>query len=194
MDYHGMGFRECVAEVIRYLERIEGLDVQNPLRLRLTSHLQCCAAQRELATKQATTSPWGYSGSQPYPPLNTLPPSPASNHGSISNLNQPPPPPPPPIHHQNMHDLGQHYDVSTSCAQTSSPVPTSDTSRLPPTTSVLTPLTTTTSSALPYSTHQYPVNSFSIPTTSHHHQNYAQSIPSSQGMKPYRPWGAEVAY
>lgn len=67
MDYHGMGFRECVAEVIRYLERIEGLDVQNPLRLRLTSHLQCCAAQRELASKQATTAPWGYGASQPYP-------------------------------------------------------------------------------------------------------------------------------
>ncbi|KAJ8951419.1 hypothetical protein NQ318_006848 [Aromia moschata] len=74
MDYHGMGFRECVAEVARYLERIEGLDVQNPLRLRLTSHLQCCAAQRELASKQATGAPWGYGTSQPpYPPLNALP-------------------------------------------------------------------------------------------------------------------------
>ncbi|XP_019869480.1 hairy/enhancer-of-split related with YRPW motif protein [Aethina tumida] len=196
MDYHGMGFRECVAEVARYLERIEGLDVQNPLRLRLTSHLQCCAAQRELASKQATTSAWGYGAPQNYPPLNTLPPSPAANHTSIGNLNHQPPPPPP-LHHQNMHDLG-HFDVSTSCAQTTVPVPSSDTSRLPPSSSTLTPLTplttTAASSALAYSTHQYPVNSFSLPTSNHHHQNYSQSVPTSQGMKPYRPWGAEVAY
>ncbi|CAG9828774.1 unnamed protein product [Diabrotica balteata] len=192
MDYHGMGFRECVAEVARYLERIEGLDVQNPLRLRLTSHLQCCAAQRELASKQTTSAPWGYPASQPpYPPLNTLPPSPASNNGPLSNINHhqvPPPPPPQNLHH----DLG-HFDVSTSCAQTTVPVATSDSNRLPPSTSILTPLTTTTPSALAYSPHQYPPNAFSIPTSSHH-QNYSQSIPTPQGMKPYRPWGAEVAY
>ncbi|XP_056646937.1 hairy/enhancer-of-split related with YRPW motif protein [Diorhabda sublineata] len=191
MDYHGMGFRECVAEVARYLERIEGLDVQNPLRIRLTSHLQCCAAQRELASKQATSAPWGYPGSQPpYPPINALPPSPASNHGPLSNLNHHQTAPPP----QNIHhDLG-HFDVSTSCGQTTIPVPTSDSNnRIPPSTSILTPLTTTTPSALAYSSHQYPHNGFSIPTTSHH-QNYSQSIPPSQGMKPYRPWGAEVAY
>ncbi|XP_022915656.1 hairy/enhancer-of-split related with YRPW motif protein [Onthophagus taurus] len=188
MDYHGMGFRECAAEVARYLERIEGLDIQNPLRLRLTSHLQCCAAQRELASKQAVASsgPWGY-GSQPPYPLNPLPPSPAGpNHGPIHH--QPPPPgpaPPSSLHHQPMHDI--NYDISTSCAVT---VP-SDSSRLPPSSSstVLTPLTTTTSSALGYG--QYP-NSFSIPSSSHH-QNYNQTNPP-QGMKPYRPWGAEVAY
>ncbi|GJQ67498.1 hypothetical protein Trydic_g5137 [Trypoxylus dichotomus] len=187
MDYHGMGFRECAAEVARYLERIEGLDIQNPLRLRLTSHLQCCAAQRELASKQAG-GPWSYGSSQPYPPLNSLPnplpPSPATNHTPIPHQ-------PPPLHHQNMHELS-HYDISTSCPQTT--ISSTDTSRLaPPSTSVLTPLTTTTSAALGYSPHQYSVNSFSIPTTSHH-QNYNQTNQSTQGMKPYRPWGAEVAY
>ncbi|CAG9855492.1 unnamed protein product [Phyllotreta striolata] len=190
MDYHGMGFRECVAEVARYLERIEGLDVQNPLRLRLTSHLQCCAAQRELASKQATAGPWTYPGSQP--PYTPLPPSPASNHGHLPNLNHhqtPPPPPPPP---QNLHELS-HYDVSTSCAQTTVPVATTDNSRLPPSSSILTPLTATTPSVLSYSSHQYPGNAFSIPSA-HHHQNYGQNVPTSQGMKPYRPWGAEVAY
>ncbi|XP_008190819.2 hairy/enhancer-of-split related with YRPW motif protein [Tribolium castaneum] len=177
MDYHGMGFRECVAEVARYLERIEGLDVQNPLRLRLTSHLQCCAAQRELASKQSTSAPWGYGSPQPYPPpLNALPPSPAPapNHNHQ------------PLPHQNMHELG-HFEAP----QTSAPAPTSD--RLAPASTVLTPLTTTTSAALAYSPHQYP-NTFTIPTSSHH-QNYNQSnIPTSQGMKPYRPWGTELAY
>nr|CAI5824582.1 unnamed protein product [Callosobruchus analis] len=194
MDYHGMGFRECVAEVIRYLERIEGLDVQNPLRLRLTSHLQCCAAQRELASKQTTPAPWSYGASQTYPPLNALPLSPASNHPPpLGNLNpHQAPPPPPPLHHQNMHHELGHFDITTSCApQTATTV--SEPSRLAPSTAVLTPLTSATSTSMAHSQHQYPVNAFSIPTSSHH-QNYNQSIPTSQGMKPYRPWGAEVAY
>lgn len=68
MDYHNIGFRECAAEVARYLVTVEGLDIQDPLRLRLMSHLQCFSAQRELAAKQ---SPWypGSSGTpthQPY--------------------------------------------------------------------------------------------------------------------------------
>lgn len=175
-----MGFRECVAEVIRYLERIEGLDVQNPLRLRLTSHLQCCAAQRELASKQATSAPWSYGTSpQAYPPLNPLPTSPVANHNPHQASA--------PLHHQNMHELG-HFDATPQ----SSASTTDASARLVPSTSVLTPLTTTTSSALPYSPHQYPVNTFSIPTSSHH-ANYNQSN-STQGMKPYRPWGAELAY
>jgi YRPW motif-containing protein len=56
MDYHGLGFRECAAEVARYLVTVEGMDVQDPLRLRLMSHLQCFAAQREIATKQAAAA------------------------------------------------------------------------------------------------------------------------------------------
>ena len=189
MDYHGMGFRECVAEVARYLERIEGFDTQNPLRLRLTSHLQCCAAQRELASKQVTGGPWGYGPTQPYPPLNPL--SSPVNHAPISNI---PPHQPQPLHHQNMPDLS-HYDISTSCSQVTAVSSDASSRVVPPSsTSVLTPLTTTTSAALGYSPHQYPVNSFTAPTPSHH-QNYNQTNPNPQGMKPYRPWGgAEVAY
>lgn len=51
MDYRSVGFRECAAEVARYLVTIEGMDIQDPLRLRLLSHLQCYSAQREVATK-----------------------------------------------------------------------------------------------------------------------------------------------
>ncbi|KAK9505843.1 hypothetical protein O3M35_009816 [Rhynocoris fuscipes] len=57
MDYHSIGFRECAAEVARYLVTVEGLDLQDPLRLRLMSHLQCFAAQRELS-KQPPPPPW----------------------------------------------------------------------------------------------------------------------------------------
>ncbi|XP_052861310.1 hairy/enhancer-of-split related with YRPW motif protein [Anopheles cruzii] len=70
MDYHIIGFRECVAEVARYLVTIEGMDVQDPLRLRLMSHLQCFATQRELSTKAnaAATSPaWSHGSATAYP-------------------------------------------------------------------------------------------------------------------------------
>ena len=40
MDYHAVGWGECVAEVGRYLVAMEGLDERDPLRLRLLSHLQ----------------------------------------------------------------------------------------------------------------------------------------------------------
>lgn len=51
MEYHIIGFRECASEVARYLVSIEGMDIQDPLRLRLLSHLQCFVAQRELNSK-----------------------------------------------------------------------------------------------------------------------------------------------
>lgn len=69
MDYHSIGFRECAAEVARYLVTVEGMDIQDPLRLRLMSHLQCFAAQRELASKQAST-PWNYNS---YPGIHDYP-------------------------------------------------------------------------------------------------------------------------
>nr|CDF52135.1 transcription factor [Euperipatoides kanangrensis] len=53
MDYHSVGFRECASEVARYLVTVEGMDIQDPLRLRLMGHLQCYSAQREVQTKAA---------------------------------------------------------------------------------------------------------------------------------------------
>lgn len=190
MDYHGMGYRECAAEVSRYLERIEGLDVQNPLRLRLTSHLQCCAAQRELSKQTPVVAPpvpphptvtgswYGPSPTQAYPSLNPLPPSPASNH---SHGLVPPPLPP-----TSMHDAPHFTDLSSACP----PPTTSGDTRVTSASSVLTPLTSTTSMALAYPNHYS--NSYGL--ANHHQQHYNQSGGGAQGMKPYRPWGAEVAY
>ncbi|XP_061111549.1 hairy/enhancer-of-split related with YRPW motif protein 1 [Conger conger] len=48
MDYRGLGFRECLAETARYLSIIEGLDSADPLRIRLVSHLNSYASQREV--------------------------------------------------------------------------------------------------------------------------------------------------
>ncbi|XP_028924096.1 hairy/enhancer-of-split related with YRPW motif protein 1 [Ornithorhynchus anatinus] len=62
MDYRSLGFRECLAEVARYLGLMEGLDPADPLRARLVSHLHHYASQREAAV------PWG-GGFGPHPPL-----------------------------------------------------------------------------------------------------------------------------
>lgn len=183
------------------------MDIQDPLRLRLMSHLQCFATQRELATKQATSTSWGYTPSgQSYPTLNSLPTSP--NHSAnLIPTHQAAPALPPTLHHQaNVHDVNNHFDISTSCAQPtvapSATGPHSRQSNQPSSTSVLTPLTTTaTSSSLGYTHHQYHnLNTFStmppssIPSSNASHiQNYNQSNPTVN-MKPYRPWGAEVAY
>ncbi|XP_017484195.1 PREDICTED: hairy/enhancer-of-split related with YRPW motif protein-like [Rhagoletis zephyria] len=72
MDYHIIGFRECAAEVARYLVTIEGMDIQDPLRLRLMSHLQYFVQQRELSVKSCS-SPGGWttaSASSGYQPPN----------------------------------------------------------------------------------------------------------------------------
>lgn len=204
MDYHNIGFRECAAEVARYLVTVEGMDIQDPLRLRLMSHLQCFAAQRELATKQAavaTASPWSYgssSGPQHYP----------ASPGASSQMIPPPPPPPPPPQHGH-HDASAGggmatYDItstsSPSCGQTSSSSSSINTSSTTTrqqgqSQSTLTQLTTATSSSpLGYSHHQYHMNLNSFPSSGSHHQNAFTSSSSGSQMKPYRPWGAEVAY
>lgn len=178
------------------------MDIQDPLRLRLMSHLQCFAAQRELASKQTPPAAWGYTpAGQTYPPLNTLPASPNHSANLISNVSSHQAPPPPTLQHQaNVHDVNNHFDISTSCAQpTVAQSATDSRSNQPSSTSILTPLTTTTSSSLGYSHHQYHnLNSFSVPSSlpssnASHIQNYNQSN-STVNMKPYRPWGAEVAY
>ncbi len=62
MDYRSVGFRECAAEVARYLVTCEGMDIQDPLRLRLMSHLQCYSAQREVQKANLPGQGWGMSG------------------------------------------------------------------------------------------------------------------------------------
>ncbi|XP_018413049.1 PREDICTED: hairy/enhancer-of-split related with YRPW motif protein 1 isoform X2 [Nanorana parkeri] len=62
MDYRSLGFRECLAEVARYLSIIEGMDTADPLRVRLVSHLNNYATQREAASSAHSSLghiPWG---------------------------------------------------------------------------------------------------------------------------------------
>jgi YRPW motif-containing protein len=199
MDYHNIGFRECAAEVARYLVTVEGLDIQDPLRLRLMSHLQCFAAQRELASKQAASATWSYGASPTAnyttstpvtstPALNSsthsFPTPPSSGHssgGSLQHLDSSP------TNSSTASSTHHHYEQTpTSCDQT----PTSSSSRHISSS----PLTPLSSSSM---TTGYPPAS-----PSHPHPYYSSQYPYHQnafnhgaaGAKPYRPWGAEVAY
>lgn len=99
MDYHVIGFQECVSEVARYLIAHEGMDIQNPLRMRLLSHLRCFAAQRELSIKSAAAPTpvvanqgWTPTPASAYP----LTQSGYATSAVASTLAPPPPPPPAP--------------------------------------------------------------------------------------------------
>lgn len=92
MDYHVIGFRECASEVARYMISVEGMDIQDPMRLRLMSHLQCFVAQRELSVKTsgATNSNWQNSyqsnySAQSYQNYPTAPTTPNQQHQNSFN-------------------------------------------------------------------------------------------------------------
>jgi len=48
MEYHAVGFRECVSEVSRYLLTVEGLDIHNSLCIRLMAHLNTFSSYQGL--------------------------------------------------------------------------------------------------------------------------------------------------
>lgn len=162
MDYHSIGFRECAAEVARYLVSCEGLDIQDPLRLRLMSHLQCFAAQRELAAKSAN---WGY------------PSTPVPQYPSTPVPTQP---------QHNYTELGPRHEPAASTASTvSAPTPIAPLSTAP-----MYPHYPPGPPAPPGPHPAPPAPHYPTPYPHHptHHQ-YSQN-----SSKPYRPWGAELAY
>ncbi|XP_061520712.1 hairy/enhancer-of-split related with YRPW motif protein 1 [Phycodurus eques] len=65
VDYRGLGFRECLAETARYLSVMEGLDNADPLRIRLVSHLNNYAGQREANSGLGHLGAWGSAFASP---------------------------------------------------------------------------------------------------------------------------------
>ncbi|KAK3588581.1 hypothetical protein CHS0354_001906 [Potamilus streckersoni] len=205
-DYHSVGFRECAAEVARYLVTVEGIDLQDPMRLRLLSHLQCYSAQRETSAKVSyQNSSWNampshsalstenshYNTTSTVSSMSSMLPSHSttehafsSNSGLLSvafatdhRLNQSDVLSPLPSHMRlsaasNMSGSSQISSTNTVSSQQSS------TNFLP---------------ALPSQSHsQFPV-SFNVNTVmSPNNSNPYSNLTS--GMKPYRPWGGEIAY
>ncbi|CAB3383089.1 Hypothetical predicted protein [Cloeon dipterum] len=93
MDYVGLGFRECAAEVARYLVSVEGIPLEDPMRMRLISHLHSFAKNREMQVKQAATAwPGAPSAFAPPEPLYAPPAGPPPEY-----FYQPPPAGPQPL-------------------------------------------------------------------------------------------------
>ena len=71
-EQHSAGFRECMGEVSRYLVAVEGMHIEEPLRLRLMSHLHAFSATRGPASSQYPSpypalSSYTYPDSEQYP-------------------------------------------------------------------------------------------------------------------------------
>ncbi|XP_069635662.1 hairy/enhancer-of-split related with YRPW motif protein 1 [Haliaeetus albicilla] len=182
MDYRSLGFRECLAEVARYLSIIEGLDASDPLRVRLVSHLNNYASQREAASSAHTGIghiPWGSAfGHHPHisHPLLLA----QNGHGNTSTTASSTEP-----HHQTR--------IAAPHAETSS-------LRVPPNGSVgpvLPVVTTTTKLSPPLLSSMASLSAFPFSFGSFHLLSpnvLSPSTPTQSATlsKPYRPWGTEI--
>ncbi|XP_023083588.1 hairy/enhancer-of-split related with YRPW motif protein 1 isoform X1 [Piliocolobus tephrosceles] len=182
MDYRSLGFRECLAEVARYLSIIEGLDASDPLRVRLVSHLNNYASQREAASGAHAGLghiPWGTAfGHHPHIAHPLL--LPQNGHGNAATTASPTEP-----HHQGR--LGSaHPEASALRAPPSGslgpvlPVVTSASKLSPPLLSSVASL-----SAFPFSFGSFHLLSPNALSPS------APTQAANLG-KPYRPWGTEI--
>ncbi|XP_050410320.1 hairy/enhancer-of-split related with YRPW motif protein 1 [Patella vulgata] len=203
-DYRSVGYRECAAEVARYLVAVEGLDIQDPLRMRLLSHLQCYSAQREAAKAAMPNSSWPpmsyggynsqYSGSA-IPPMGGVLQSQHTSQQEHVMTSQPQTGVPSTASfvdtrlNQSDSSLHSHMRLQSSGSHVSSMNGSaSQVSQISP------PLL----SSFPQLHSQFPV---SLTANSVMAQNmppiYNPSTTTAgnhNGVKPYRPWGAEFAY
>lgn len=241
VDSYMMGFRECAAEmaieVSRYLVTIEGMDIQDPMKLRLMTHLEYFSQQRAAAvasshwpTSHATSTPASAGGYQPnctspssyhiYPPAAPVYPPPVRSHqqpitqttvtatihhetndaskaqSATISINHSQPQSPQENHsataqqtheqqqQQQMHQQQQHHTYTTESQG----------------------YETATYLELTAANHQRGThlgygNTLAASTASaYHHQGYGPSAPTgnygsvANNSRPYRPWGAEMAY
>lgn len=219
MDYHLIGFRECVSEVARYLMNIEGMDAHDPLRMRIMSHLQCFMAQIEISSKSSNATPNFPQGA--YQPSYTVPyhqnyaphSSGASNY--IPNLPSSLSCPPAASSVLQNHRGPTHSSTTTNSPADQSAEEEPQTQQLnshhnhhhheshqhqdhlhynsslethqdlagPTYTDISTNTQRNSSSTIGYTNPQY-----MLPGNS----SYGNAVYT--GSKPYRPWGAEMAY
>ena len=212
MDYRVLGFRECASEVARYLVTVEGMDIQDPLRLRLMSHLQCYMAQREFQSRQH----YSVSGHHPASQFSSHGQTPVLGHGqshntiSASTDSHGALPPPSggntdtsrqmlPMITSSSNNEGTNAGITPSCHSRHPSLPPASASSAPshtPSSNITPP---SMSSSIPAIHTQYPgvtynslpvlsPNGFS-PTNSSSHNAHSAIV-----SKPYRPWGTEMAY
>ncbi|XP_044513872.1 hairy/enhancer-of-split related with YRPW motif protein 1 [Gracilinanus agilis] len=187
MDYRSLGFRECLAEVARYLSIIEGLDTSDPLRVRLVSHLNNYASQREAASSSHSGIghiPWGSAfGHPPHisHPLLLPPPPPQNGHSTTSSTT---------TSSTEAHHQGR---MTASHADTTS-------LRVPPNGSlgpVLPVVTASSKLSPPLLSSMASLSAFPFSFGSFHLLSPNSLSPSAPTQatnlgKPYRPWGTEI--
>lgn len=183
MDYRSLGFRECLAEVARYLSIIEGLDASDPLRVRLVSHLNHYASQREAASGGHAGLghlPWGSAFGHPPHGAHPLLLPPQNGHGNGGSAASPTDP-----HHQGRL-AAAHPEAPALRAPPGGglgpvlPVVTSASKLSPPLLSSVASL-----SAFPFSFGSFHLLSPNALSPS------APTQAANLG-KPYRPWGTEI--
>uniref|UniRef100_A0A9J7XEQ4 Hes-related family bHLH transcription factor with YRPW motif 1 n=1 Tax=Cyprinus carpio carpio TaxID=630221 RepID=A0A9J7XEQ4_CYPCA len=192
MDYRGLGFRECLAETARYLSIIEGLDNTDPLRIRLVSHLNSYASQREAHSSLGHLA-WGSAFGTPpghlahhlllqQPRSTSSPPSSSSSSPSSSSPSAPSTEP-----HTPSRLTGTVITEAGRTGPLRVPPNTSLPPGLtPPTTSKLSPPLLTSLSSL--SAFPIPLSAFPLLSPS----SLGPATPSSSLGKPYRPWSMEI--
>ncbi|XP_072855162.2 hairy/enhancer-of-split related with YRPW motif protein 1 [Pogona vitticeps] len=182
MDYRSLGFRECLAEVARYLSIIEGLDTSDPLRVRLVSHLNNYASQREAASSSHAglgQIPWGNAfGHHPHISHQLLlsQNGHTSTNGTISSAEG----------HHPSRNAAPHAESSSL--------------RLPPTGGigpVLPVVTSASKLSPPLLSSMASLSAFPFPFGSFHLLSPNTLSPSTPAQsaslgKPYRPWGTEI--
>lgn len=182
MDYRSLGFRECLAEVARYLSIIEGLDTSDPLRVRLVSHLNNYASQREAASGSHTGLghiPWG---------------SAFGHHPHISH---------PLLLPQNRHTTTGGTSTSTEAhhqSRIAAPHAESSSLRAPPNGSlgpVLPVVTSASKLSSPLLSSMASLSAFPFSFGSFHLLSPNTLSPNTPAQsaslgKPYRPWGTEI--
>uniref|UniRef100_A0AAY5EPC5 Hairy/enhancer-of-split related with YRPW motif 1 n=1 Tax=Electrophorus electricus TaxID=8005 RepID=A0AAY5EPC5_ELEEL len=198
MDYRGLGFRECLAETARYLSIIEGLDNTDPLRIRLVSHLNNYATQREahsglghLAWGSAFGTPPGHLAhhlllppQQQGAPLTRSASSPPSSSSSSSSSS-------PPAPSSETHASSRLTGTGINEAGHSGPLRMPPGTALPPgltapSASKLSPPLLTSLSGL--AAFPFPLGAFPLLSPG----SLGPATPSSSLGKPYRPWSMEI--
>ncbi|KAG9337750.1 hypothetical protein JZ751_028247 [Albula glossodonta] len=187
MDYRSLGFRECLAETARYLSFMEGLDSADPLRIRLVSHLNSYACQREAQSGLGQLA-WGSA-------FGTPPSAHLAHHFLLQQQQQQPLGQVTPCCAVSPRPLSSPSPPSTEPQPPSRVCGKSQTEAMPlrmPSKPALTPTlpgsTTSTSSLTPpllSSIPAFPLPFGAFPLLS-------PSAPVSSLGKPYRPWGTEI--
>jgi YRPW motif-containing protein len=192
---------------------IEGMDLQDPLRLRLMSHLQCYSAQRELALKSSATHTGWNPSAFTTPTYPALPSTHTSNMSSLTSLSSDSMPLHGTVavsshytpngshhfHHQSIVDASnstqisgqQMMNQSVANKSSGSPAPISSSMPIgypPSSTSSMSAMTTNGQNVHnPYFSSGYMTGaSFSTSGVMSQQQN--------SSVKHYRPWGAELVY